>query len=140
MNTVHNMGSKGKFQCDQCSYSANRKDQVKQHVRFNHTSMDLKNPSVKRETFSSLSKSEKRSISISSRRIHKTGGRRNPNRKWQYFLRITNIWGSNNFGFRTVEIRNFTWLRQKILWYNLKIPAPAINDILSTSRRWSPYV
>ena len=35
----------------------------------------------------------------------------------------------------TVEIRNFTWLRQKILWYNLKIPAPAINDILSTSRR-----
>ena len=81
MNTVHNMGSKGKFQCDQCSYSANRKDQVKQHVRFNHTSMDLKNPSVKRETFSNLSKSEKQSISISSRRIHKTGGRRNPNRK-----------------------------------------------------------
>ena len=34
---------------------------------------------------------------------------------------------------RGVEIRNFTWLRQKILWYNLKIPAPAINDILSTS-------
>ena len=34
-----------------------------------------------------------------------------------------------------VEIRNFTWIRQKILWYNLKIPAPAINDTLSTSRR-----
>ena len=35
----------------------------------------------------------------------------------------------------TVEIRNFTQLRQKILWYNSKIPAPAINDILPTSRR-----
>ena len=81
MNTVHNMGSKGKFQCDQCSYSANRKDQVKQHVRFNHTFMDVKNLLVKQETFSNLSKSEKRLISISSRRIHKTGGRRNPNRK-----------------------------------------------------------
>ena len=79
MNTVHNMGSKGKFQCDQCSYSANRKDQVKQHVRFNHTSMGLKNLSVKQETSSNLSKSEKRLIS--SRRRHKTGGRRNPNRK-----------------------------------------------------------
>ena len=81
MNNVHNMGSKGKFQCDQCSCSANRKDQMKQHVRFNNTSMDLENLSVKRETSSNLSKSEKQLISISSRRIHKTGGRRNPNRK-----------------------------------------------------------
>ena len=26
-----------------------------------------------------------------------------------------NIWRSDNFGFRTVEIRNFTRIRQKIL-------------------------
>ena len=34
-----------------------------------------------------------------------------------------------------VEIRNFTKLRQKILWYNSGIPAPAINDLLPTSLR-----
>ena len=38
-----------------------------------------------------------------------------------------------------VEIRNFTQLRQKILWYNSRIPALAINELLSTSRRWSPH-
>ena len=45
-----------------------------------------------------------------------------------------------NFGVKlpwvwTVEIRNFTQIRQKILWYNSRIPALAINDILPTSRR-----
>ena len=45
-----------------------------------------------------------------------------------------------NFGVKlpwvwTVEIRNFTQIRQKILWYNSRIPALAINELLSTSRR-----
>ena len=52
MNTVHSKEGKGKFQCDHCSYSANRKDQVKQHGRFNHTSVDFKDHSVKQETSS----------------------------------------------------------------------------------------
>ena len=40
---------------------------------------------------------------------------------------------------RGVEIRNFTQIRQKILWYNSRIPALAINELLSTSRRWSSH-
>ena len=48
--------------------------------------------------------------------LHKTGGRRNPNLKWNcIFCESTRILGSNNLGFGTVEIRNFTQLRQKIL-------------------------
>ena len=48
------------------------------------------------------------------------------------------IFGSVKYTFDTfniVEIRNFTQLRQKILWYNSRIPALAINELLSTSRR-----
>ena len=53
---------------------------------------------------------------VSSRWIHKTGGRRNPNLKWDcIFCESTRILGSNYLGFGTVEIRNFTQLRQKIL-------------------------
>ena len=48
--------------------------------------------------------------------LHKTGGRRNPNLKWNcIFCESTRILGSNYLGFGTVEIRNFTQLRQKIL-------------------------
>ena len=34
-----------------------------------------------------------------------------------------------------VEIRKFHLVSTKNTWYNLKIPAPAIKDIISTSRR-----
>ena len=38
-------------------------------------------------------------------------------------------------GLDGVEIRKFHLISTKNTWYNLKIPAPAINDILPTSRR-----
>ena len=67
--------------------------------------------------------------------LHKTGGRRNPNGKRTVFFANQQIfWGQTTLVLGTVEIRNFTELRQKILWYNSRIPAPAINDLLPTSR------
>ena len=46
---------------------------------------------------------------------------------------------------RTVEIRNFTQIRQKILWYNSRIPALAINlqvddDLLILVLSFSVYL
>ena len=52
----------------------------------------------------------------SSGRIHKTGGRRNPNKMWNcIFCESTRIWGQTTLVFGTVEINNFTQIRQKIL-------------------------
>ena len=47
--------------------------------------------------------------------LHKTGGRRNPNLKWNcIFYESTRILGSNYLGFGTVEIINFNTTNQSI--------------------------
>ena len=63
--------------------------------------------------------------------VHRTGARRKPSRK-SIFCE-NNIWRSDNFGFRTVEIRKFHLISTKNTWYNLKIPAPAIDDRIPTN-------
>ena len=55
-------------------------------------------------------------IKTISYELHNTGGRRNPNKKMTvFFVNLKFFWGQTNVVLVTVEIRNFTWIRQKIL-------------------------